>query len=188
MPASNKRARCLSVLSVAAAAVMLAACNSHSSTGTPSLPPSIIVTTSAPQSIAPAAVNSTPPPVTGQFTGLPDGDKVVWQPQVSGVVRSLPPGTDAWIVIYPELAPAYWPQTGPLPLDSAGGFRTSVYIGASATQGLGERFIVRLVIASEAASARFRAFLGPPAPSQGLPTLPPGVQTLATVTVIRIEG
>jgi hypothetical protein len=126
--------------------------------------------------------------VAGQFTGLPDGGKVVWQPQVSGVVRSLPPGTDAWIVVYPELAPAYWPQPGPLQLDSAGGFRTSVYIGASATQDLGEKSIVRLVTASQTTSARFRAFLGLPAPSQGLPALPSGVQTLATLTVTRIES
>jgi len=126
--------------------------------------------------------------VAGQFTGLPDGSRVVWQPQVSGVIRSLRSGTDAWIVVYPELAPGYWPQPGPLQLDSAGGFRTSVYIGASATQNIDEKFIVRLVITSPAASARFRAFLGPPPPSQGLPALPPGVHTLATITVTRIAG
>lgn len=172
-----------------AAAVVLAACGSSNSTSTSFPLPSTIVATSASHSTPPTVVSTkTPPPVVGRFTGLLDGGKVGWQPQVSGVVRSLPQGTDAWIVVYPELAPAYWPQPGPLQLDSAGGFRTSVYIGASPTQNLGEKFIVRLVIASQAASARFRAFLGPPAPNQGLPTLPPGVQTLATVTVTRIEG
>jgi hypothetical protein len=201
MPKNNKRAPYISALCVTAA-VALAACTSASSTTTPSAPPSTTVTTSAPQSTAPTAVTasgqpfteptvvstSTPSPVSGQFTGLPDGSKVDWQPQISGTVRGLPPGTDAWIVVYPELAPAYWPQPGPLQLDSADGFRTSVYIGAGATQNIGEKFIVRLVITAPAASARFRAFLGPPPQSQGLSTLPPGVQTLATITVTRIEG
>lgn len=178
---SNDRAPYISVLCVTAAAVALAACGSSSSTSTPSPPVSTIANTSTPHS------TSTSPRVAGEFTGLPDGSKVVWQPQVSGVVRNLPPGTDAWIVLYSELAPAYWPQPGPLQLDSAGGFATSVYIGASATQNIGEKFIVRLVIASSAASARFRAFVAS-SPSMGLSALPPGVQTLATVTVTRIEG
>ena len=184
---SNDRAPYISVLCVAAAAVALAACGSSSSTSTPSPPPSTIATTSTPQSTAPTGATSTSPRVAGQFTGLPDGSKVVWQPQVSGVVRNLPPGTDAWIVVYSELAPAYWPQPGPLQLDSAGGFATSVYIGASATQNIGGKFVVRLVIAPSAASARFRVFVAS-SPSMGLPALPPGVQTLATVTVTRIEG
>jgi hypothetical protein len=190
---NNDRRPYLSVLCVTAATVALAACSSSSpkstvppasstvattSTSSPSLPPS-----SPPSS--PTVITSTSPSVTGQFTGLPDGSKVAFQQPVSGVVRGLPPGTDAWIVVYPVLAPAFWPQPGPLQLDSAGGFRTSVYFGASATQNIGEQFITRLVIASPAASARFRAFLGPPASSQGLPALPPGVQTLATVTVTR---
>lgn len=200
MPKNNKRAPHIAALCITAA-VALAACTSASSTSTPSPPPSTTITASAPPSTAtavttsappstvrPVVSTSTPPPVSGHFTGLPDGSKVVWQPQISGAVRSLPPGTDAWIVVYPELAPAYWPQPGPLQLDSTGGFRTSVYIGASATQNIGEKFIVRLVITDRAASARFRAFLGPPPQSQGISTLPPGVQTLATTTVTRIEG
>lgn len=197
MPKNSRRASYLSALCVTAA-VALAACTSASSTNASSPPPSTTVTADAPASTAPTVVTTSalpstaptgaPPPVSGQFRGLPDGSKVVWQPQISGAIRSLPPSTDAWIVVYPELAPAYWPQPGPLQLDSAGGFRTSVYIGAGATQNIGEKFIVRLVITAPAASARFRAFLGPPPQSQGLSTLPLGVRTLATITVTRIEG
>jgi hypothetical protein len=183
---NNDRAPYLSALCVTAAAMALAACSSSSPTVTVTVPASsTVATTSTSPPSSPTVTTSTSPAVTGQFTGLPDGSKVAFQQPVSGAVRGLPSGTDAWIVVYPVLAPAYWPQPGPLQLDSAGHFAATVYFGASATQNIGEQFITRLVIASPAASARFRAFLGPPAPSQGLPALPPGVQTLATVTVTR---
>jgi len=180
---NNDRKPHLSVLCVTAA-VALAACSSSGSPSTSAPASSTVGTTSASPPTSPTVTTSTFPSVTGQLTGLPDGSKVAFQQPVSGVVRGLPPGTDAWIVVYPVAAPAYWPQPGPLQLDSAGGFRTSVYFGASPLQNVGEQFITRLLIASPAASARFRAFLGQPA-SLGLAALPPGVQTLATVTVTR---
>jgi hypothetical protein len=123
--------------------------------------------------------------LTGQFTNLPDGSKVAHLQPVSGVITGLPPGTNAWIIVYPISAPAHWPQPGPLPLDPAGGFRTSVYFGASTKQHTGEAFVVRLVIASPTASDLFRAFLSPPGAGQGLSALPEGVQTITTVTVTR---
>ena len=181
---NNDRKPYLSVLCVTAAAVALAACTSSGSTSTSAPASSTVGTTSASPPTSPTVTTSTAPSVTGQFTGLPDGSKVAFQQLVSGVVRGLPSGTDAWIVVYPVLAPAYWPQPGPLLLDSAGGFRTLVYFGASQLQDIGEQFITRLVIASPAASAYFRAFVAS-AQSQGLPALPSGAQTLATVTVTR---
>jgi hypothetical protein len=187
---NNDRAPYISLLYVTATAlVALAACSSSSSTSTSAPATSTVVSTSTSPTVSPTVVTTTTSPsVAGQFTNLPDGSKVAFQQPVTGIVRSIPPGTYAWIVVYPIKAPAYWPQPGPLHLDQAGGFRTSVYCGASATQNVGEKFIVRLVIAPAAASASFRAFLGPPAPSQGMPALPDGVQTLTTVTVTRIEG
>ncbi len=175
MPKNNKRAPYISVLCVTAAVTALAACG-HSGTTSTSPPPPPPSTTVTPPTSAPA---------TGQLTGLRDGSKVAYQQQMSGVVTGLPSGNDAWIVVTPVLAPTYWPQPGPLQLDSKGSFRTSIYFGASTTQNIGENFIVRLVVAPPAASARFRDFLAQPSPSQGLPTLPPGVHTLTQVTVTR---
>jgi hypothetical protein len=124
-------------------------------------------------------------PLVGQLTNPQDGGKADYNQVVTGVVTGLPPGIDAWIVLYPTQAPAFWPQPGPLALNPAGRFRTSVYVGAGATQNIGENFIVYLVAASPAASARFRAFAGPPVQSQGMSALPPDVKTLETITVTR---
>jgi hypothetical protein len=120
----------------------------------------------------------------GQITSPRDGSKVDFQQVMSGIVSGLPPGTDAWIVVYPVSAAAYWPQPGPLLLDPTGGFRTSAYFGANQAPASGETFIAYLVIAPQAASQRFRTFVAQP-PQNGLPTLPSGVQTLAKITVTR---
>ena len=181
MPKNNNRAPYISVLCVTAAAAVLAlaACG-HGGTTSTSPPPS---PSSPPR---PNPVNShTSPTLWGQLTGLRDGSKVPYQQQVSGVVTGLPSGNELWIVVTPVAAPTYWPQQGPLQLDSKGGFRTSVYFGGSGTQNTGENFIVRLVAAPPAASARFQAFLAQSSPSQGLLTLPPGIETLTQVTVTR---
>lgn len=192
MPKYSDRARYISVLSVTAAAVVaLAACGSGGSTSTPAPASSTVVTTSTPPPTSPTVTTTTGPPPTspslaGQLTGPRDGSKVAYHQQVSGVVTGLPPGADAWIVVYPENAPAWWPQGGPLQLDTTGGFLTSVYFGESDTQNIGDYFVLKLVIATSAASARFRAFLAQqPFPNQGLSQLPAGVQSLVTITVTR---
>jgi hypothetical protein len=131
----------------------------------------------------PAAVADATP--AGRLTGLPGGHTVAWQQPVSGVVTGLSAGDQAWIVIDPSLAPAYWPQQGPLQLSPAGGFRVTAYFGASAKKDSGERFTLRLVLAPPAAGAEIRAFQIQPAHQQGMLKLPAGVRTLAQVTVIR---
>lgn len=187
MPRNNNRARNISVLSITAVAVMaLAACGAGGITKTSASSPSTVVTTSPSESTSTSDVTTSgAPSLAGQLTSPRDGSKVDYQQEVRGVVTGLPPGTDAWIVVYPNSAPAYWPQLGPLSLDSAGRFRTSAYIGASVAQGSGETFVVYLVIASTAASERFRAFLGPPDPNQGMSALPSGVKILESITVTR---
>lgn len=169
------RASCVSALSATAALVVaLAAC---SAVGGSNSTPSTAAASTEPSS----AVTGGPP--AGQFTDLRDGAKVTRQQPVSGVATGIPSGDKAWIVIYPVLAPAYWPQKGPLLLDSAGGFRATAVFGSTATQNIGEHFVVRLVITSAAATARFRSFLADP--SHGLSKLPAGARTLTRVTVIR---
>jgi hypothetical protein len=125
------------------------------------------------------------PPAAGRLTGPQRGRTVAWQQSVSGVVTGLSAGDQAWVVIYPALAPGYWPQQGPLQLSQAGDFRVTAYFGASARQDSGEHFILRLVLAPPAASARIRAFQIQPTHQHGMLKLPAGVRTLAQVTVIR---
>jgi hypothetical protein len=141
-----------------------------------------LATTSAARS--PASPTPGSPPA-GRLTGLPGGRTVAWQQGVSGVVTGLSAGDQAWIVIDPSLAPAYWPQQGPLQLSPAGNFRVTAYFGVSAKQDSGEHFTMRLVLAPPAASARIRAFQIQPAHQQGMLRLPAGVRTLAQVTVMR---
>jgi hypothetical protein len=131
-----------------------------------------------------AGTTSKPAGVTGSLS-LRKGGQVSYQQPVSGVVTGRPPEAEVWIVVTPMGAPACWPQPGPLSLGRAGHFQTTVNFGLSAAQDSGDKFTVRLVIASRAASARFNAFLDPPVPSKGLPALPSGVQVLATVEVTR---
>jgi hypothetical protein len=124
-------------------------------------------------------------PPAGRLTGPQGGRPVAWQQAVSGVVTGLSAGDQAWVVIDPSLAPASWPQPGPLQLSPAGTFRVTAYFGASAKQDSGEHFILRLVLAPPAASAQIRAFQIQPTHHQGMLKLPAGVRTLAQVTVIR---
>jgi hypothetical protein len=131
----------------------------------------------------PAAVAAARP--AGRLTGPHGGGTVAWQQAVSGVVTGLSAGDQAWIVIDPSLAPAYWPQQGPLQLSPAGDFRVTAYFGASAKQDSGEHFTLRLVLAPPTASAQIRAFQIKPTHRQGMLKLPAGVRTLAQVTVMR---
>jgi hypothetical protein len=124
-------------------------------------------------------------PPSGRLTGPLGGRTVAWQQAVSGVVTGLSAGDQAWVVIDPSRAPAYWPQQGPLRLSAGGDFQVTAFFGASAKQDSGEHFILRLVLAPAAASAQIRAFQIQPTHQQGMLKLPAGVRTLAQVTVIR---
>jgi hypothetical protein len=164
----------ISALSVTAALILaLAACS-----GNPAPP-------AATSAAHPSARPTPAPPPAGRLTGPQGGRTVAWQQPVSGVVTGLSAGDQAWVVIDPSLAPAYWPQQGPLQLSPAGNFRVTAFFGASAKQDTGEHFILRLVLAPPAASAQIRAFQIQPTHRQGMPKLPAGVRTLAQVTVIR---
>jgi len=122
--------------------------------------------------------------VAGRLTGLRDGSTVAFNQLVSGVVTGLAPNTEAWIVVEPVSAPAFWPQPGPLALGPTGAFRTSVYFGASAAQNIGDQFIVLLVVADHAANSLFQSFVISN-PSMGMSRLPSRLPTLAQVTVTR---
>jgi hypothetical protein len=165
--------RILALSATAGIALALAACG-----GNPAPP--------AAASGAHASAAATPiSPPAGRLTGPLDGRPVAWQQAVSGVVTGLSADDQAWVVIDPSLAPAYWPQQGPLRLSAAGDFRVTAFFGASAKQDSGEHFILRLVLAPPAASAQIRAFQIQPTHQQGMLKLPAGVRTLAQVTVIR---
>lgn len=186
MPGNSARARCMSVLSVTAAAavvvvVALAAC-SPSDPGPIKDPstsaPSIADPASTPQSTSPT------PALAGQLTGPLDSSKVAYQQQVSGVVTGLPPGSDVWIVVYPESAPAYWPQPGPLQLDPKGGLQ-AVGLLRCERDAEHRRGVHRPARYSVPGRQRaLPAFVAQP-PTQGLPALPPGVRILAQATVTR---
>lgn len=133
-------------------------------------------------SSSPGAAPSLPPAPRGQFTGLREGSKVDHQELVSGVVTGLPPGSQAWILVRPVLAPAYWPQSE-LALDQNGSFRSVVYFGQSARKNAGEEFILLLALATAPVSARFRTFLK--AAHSGMQELPENLQILHQLTVIR---
>ncbi len=152
----------------AVAVVSLAACGGSKST---------------PTTVGAAARSAAGTPAA-RLTSPRDDSKVAYRQEVGGVVTGLRPSTEAWIVVYPALAPAYWPQAGPLQPGPAGVFLTLAFFGVP-NQDVGEHFTVRLVITTPAASARIRAFLAQPAPRRGMPSLPPGAQTLTQVTVTR---
>jgi hypothetical protein len=170
----------ISALSATAALILtLAACS-----GNPAPP---AAASGAHASARPTAVAAATPasPPAGRLTGPQGGRTVAWQQAVSGAVTGVSAGDQAWIVIDPSLAPAYWPQQGPLQLSPAGNFRVTAYFGASAKENSGEHFILRLVLASPAASGQIRAFQIQPTHRQGMLRMPAGVRTLAQVTVIR---
>jgi hypothetical protein len=90
---------------------------------------------------------------------------------------------DAWLVIEPVPAPAYWPQPGPLLL-LGGKFDTPATFGQNPATNSGDRFILIIVEATPDVSQQFTYFVNH-LQGYGLQRLPAGSTALAQITVIR---
>jgi hypothetical protein len=132
-----------------------------------------------------------PPPcapsgaATARFTNLHENSVVTFSQTVSGTVKGIPSRQDAWLVVWPLLAPAYWPQRGALAPDTTGRFTGIAGFGASATTNQGEKFNLMLVEACPAASQRFQAF-NSTAQHSGMSRLPSDARIVAQITVRRV--
>jgi len=124
---------------------------------------------------------------TAQFTVLHQGSRVSFNQPVAGLVAGIPSGVDAWLVVWPSGAHAYWPQGAPLFLDVNGGFTSAAQFGLSPSQDSGEEFMLMVVEASGDASDAFSNFINTQSqPPKGMPTLPSCTKVLAQVTVRRL--
>ena len=127
------------------------------------------------------SVSPFPSGLTGRFA-LRNDSPVAYREMIEGEVAELPPGVEAWIIVYPAQEAAYWPQSS-VPLGQTR-FHVRAQFGRSETKDIGEKFILLLVIASQNASTMFHGFRTEDA-AMGLPDLPRETQTLARVVVTR---
>jgi len=140
-----------------------------------------------------AAPPSPPPPPpcmpssapTARFTNTPENSGVTFSQMISGIAKGIPSGQDAWLVVWPALAPAYWPQRGALAPDMTGRFTGTAGFGSSPFTNMGEKFNLMLVEACPDASQRFEQFNSTPQ-QWGMSRLPPDTRILAQVTVRRV--
>lgn len=180
----------LAVAAAALAALLLVGSCAASSEGGPAGPavssPHPISTTPATTPTDPPATTSTHPPATFEITRPRQGSLVSWSELVTGLVRGLPAGMSAWLVIQPGQPTGYWPQPGPLYPDATGKgrFVSQATFGLSPNTDHGEQFILMIVQATPDADQRFKQFVAGPQ-STGMPGLPDGTQVLTQISVTR---
>jgi hypothetical protein len=123
------------------------------------------------------AVDLTAP--SGRLTSPQDGSTVNNSQKVTGVITCLQDYVRAWILVRSPRDRAYWRQAEFWPGEQ-GGFRSTATFGRSETLDNGKKYVLMLVVATQAASASFEASMG-----QRMSSLPPGIQILDKVTVTR---
>jgi hypothetical protein len=115
------------------------------------------------------------------------GDLVPQEIRVLGVASNLDQTDEVWILVYPESAARYYPQTGPASFESGGAWSSSVIFVGGRDEG-GEHFRIIAVVANNEASSSFERYLAKGIETgsfPGLPDLPAGVTAQAAVKVTR---
>lgn len=125
---------------------------------------------------------------TATFTNIHDGSAVSFMQRVDGTVTGLPPNMDAWLIVKPSGANAFWPQKpGPLNI-SGNNFVTDAQLGKDASSNKGEKFTLQIAETTKAASSNFMDVISDPQKSSlGIQQLPPSsvLKPLSEVTVTR---
>jgi hypothetical protein len=116
--------------------------------------------------------------ITGRLTRPSDLGEVNYLEAVTGVVAGLRAGGQALLIVHSPRS-GYWPQAELKP-SSEGRFMSQATFGGNDTSFSGKDYNLLLVRTSQATSLALRASRGKP-----LPSLPPDVQVLDQVTVIR---
>lgn len=144
--------------------------------------------------ISPLMVSSCPPFAATRvsFSSPKMGASVPRLVPVQGTACNIPNEKQLWLLVLPEGTTAYHPQTGPVIVSSDGVWTASVYVGSDGTVDLGRGFIVITALADQQGSNAIRQYFeqsrpsGPSGPHfAGLATLPPGIQLMDQVRVLR---
>lgn len=105
---------------------------------------------------------------------------------VQGTACNIPTGKQLWLLVLPEGTTAYHPQTGPIVVSSNGNWSASAYAGLDGTVDVGRGFVLIAALADEQGSNAIRQYFDHAGPDfTGLATLPPGVQLMDQIRVLR---
>ena len=152
--------------------------------------PAFLLITSCSASGSGTAAPPAPPPcmpsraATASFVDVPENGGVAYSQMINGIVKGIPSAQDAWLVVWPALAPAYWPQRDALIPDMTGRFIAAADFGSNKFTNTGERFNLMIVEACPDASQLFEQFNSTPQ-IWGMSRLPSDTRILAQVTVRR---
>ena len=178
---SNSRVHLVGVL--VGAALFLAACGSSSSSSSVTSTELSATTTATTTTTTPTA----PPTAHATVEQPTNGSTVGISENVSGRASGIPAGWQLWLVITPPGSTSYHPQPGPLTVGSGGSFEGAATFGNTSSASIGT-YLVRLVLVDSAGGSQFRAYIASATAAgtyPGLPTLPPGAETLDSVQVSR---
>ena len=138
--------------------------------------------------ISPLLVSSCPPYGTARVSVTspsPDASVPRLAP-VKGTACNMPNGKQLWLLVQPEGVTAYYPQVGPIIVPSDGNWNASVYVGLDGTVDIGRGFILTAVLADDQGSAAIRQYFAQSGSQfTGLSPLPPGIQLMDQVRVVR---
>jgi hypothetical protein len=138
--------------------------------------------------MSPLLVSSCPPfAATRVSFTLPKTDASV--PRllpVQGTACNVPDGKQVWLLVLPEGTTACHPQTGPIMVSRDGNWTASAYVGLDGAVDVGRGFILIAALADPSGSNAMRQYFDQ-ADQQfnGFATLPPGIQLMDQVRVLR---
>lgn len=138
--------------------------------------------------ISPIFASSCPPfaPTRVTITSPVSGTSVPRLVIVQGTACHIPNERELWLLVVPEGATAYYPQTGPVVISSDGSWSTSAYVGLDDPVDVGRGFVLIAALADQQGSAAIHGYFAQSGPEfRGLEPLPQGVQLVAQVRVVR---
>lgn len=123
-------------------------------------------------------------PTSVLITSPMDGSKVPILATVQGTAHNIPTGEELWILIVPNSATGYYPQSGPVVV-TGNTWSSSARIGVASDKGLG--FTLIAALADQKGGAAIRAYFQQSGQNfKGLDPLPGGIQLMSQVHVTRI--
>jgi PGF-pre-PGF domain-containing protein len=108
------------------------------------------------------------------------------QETVTGTAENIPEGQKLWILVYPQSANKFYPQSGNVNIIDG---KWSLTIGLGTKDNIGETFKIIAVLADQESSEEFTNYMstGPSTGWPGIGNIPEGAKVVDEVTVTRLN-
>jgi hypothetical protein len=125
-------------------------------------------------------------PTAVQLAAIAPGSTAHRLATVHGSSCHIPRESELWLLVVPEGLTAYYLQPGPIIPTESGSWSASVYLGSEGSVDAGKTFLVIAAIADKDGAAALRSHLARPgSETAGIEPLPPGVQMMSEVRIVR---